>query len=230
MTFTWYKCYNNINYGNNILIDNIDVYITKLQYNKYDIINNKIEEIEQFYVKKIKDIQKLYNDNNEIELIKKSSEHNILTLELDIIKCLTKYTRENKNIDFNFLKECLLLILNFSNELSSRLKLNNIDITNKLNNANNLCISRCSYKFCNFKDKCLFYYTKNKKCYQDHYVHNMVSADIKILLYYINLINNENIIETTKEILKSINTISFVISHMESELNNILIYKNALMP
>ncbi len=118
MIFNWYTDYNNINYINNISIDNLDVCINKLQYNKYDINNNKIEEIEQFYVKKIEDIQKLHNNKNEIELIKKSSEHEILTKEFDIIKCLTKYTRENKNIDFNFIKECLLLILDFSNELA----------------------------------------------------------------------------------------------------------------
>ena len=47
-------------------------------------------------------------------------------------------------------------------------------------------VSRCSYKFCNYKDSCAYNYNKSKNlCYQDHYVHNMVCADIKVLLDYI---------------------------------------------
>ena len=81
-------------------------------------------------------------------------------------------------------------------------------------------ISRCSYKFCNFKDSCNYNYNKSKNmCYQDHYVHNMVSADLKVVIDYIEQkYGDTKTISHNKEILKTINTLSFVINHMESEL------------
>jgi hypothetical protein len=55
----------------------------------------------------------------------------------------------------------------------------------------------------------------------------MVSADLKILLEYIKKkydhIIDKNILHN-KEILKTINTLSFVISHMESELKSKCFY------
>ena len=113
-------------------------------------------------------------------------------------------------MDNDFLLKCLKLLLELSEILRERLKQKEIKI-----NKNNL--HRSSYKFCNFKEKCSYNYTKKRNyCYQDHYVHNMVSYDIKVL---INFIENNDITSNNKEILKSINTISFVINHMESELN-----------
>ncbi len=50
----------------------------------------------------------------------------------------------------------------------------------------------------------------------------MVSADLKILINYINLKNN--FILHNKEILKTINTLSFVIGHMELELRTKCLY------
>ena len=85
---------------------------------------------------------------------------------------------------------------------------------------------RCSYKFCNFKENCVYnYQKKNNHCYQDHFVHNMVSHDINILIDYIEQsYDNEDIIKPNKEILKSLNTLSFVINHMEQELKAKCIY------
>ena len=60
------------------------------------------------------------------------------------------------------------------------------------NIKSNKNIPRCSYKFCNYKDSCSYHY-KNKEsfCYQDHYVHNMVSADLNILINYIKKISKK---------------------------------------
>ena len=49
----------------------------------------------------------------------------------------------------------------------------------------------------------------------------MVSSDLKILIDYIKINYGEaKIILHNKEILKTINTLSFVIDHMEKELKN----------
>ena len=55
----------------------------------------------------------------------------------------------------------------------------------------------------------------------------MVSHDLLVLIYYIEDDEFENINknESLKEILKSINTISFVINHMESELKAKCLYQ-----
>tara|TARA_E500000178_G_C16793432_1_gene649093 strand:+ start:117 stop:350 length:234 start_codon:yes stop_codon:yes gene_type:complete len=54
----------------------------------------------------------------------------------------------------------------------------------------------------------------------------MISADITVLLNYIELnFKNNDKITHNKEIQKSINTISFVITHMEQELKNKCLYQ-----
>jgi hypothetical protein len=52
----------------------------------------------------------------------------------------------------------------------------------------------------------------------------MVSADLKILINYINLKNISFNALLNKEILKTINTLSFVIGHMELELRTKCLY------
>ena len=90
--------------------------------------------------------------------------------------------------------------------------------------ANN-SIPRSSYKFCHFKDSCVYNYDKDKNgCYADHYVHNLVEADLEALLEYIKNNYKENIINHNKEIIKCINTLCFVLKHMASELNSLCIY------
>ncbi|AYV76923.1 MAG: hypothetical protein Barrevirus4_7 [Barrevirus sp.] len=101
--------------------------------------------------------------------------------------------------------------------------------------GNSFFIIRSSYKFCNLGYKCEFNYqnNKNKKeinnkdrkngCNSQHYVHNLVNADLTSLREYISTNNSTNKVEKVekdKEIQKSINTISFVINHMYEELKN----------
>lgn len=88
-------------------------------------------------------------------------------------------------------------------------------------------IVRNSYKFCNYKHLCQYNYnpTKKKCCFSDHYIHNSIYADIDILIKYINKFYSEiEYIEYNKEIIRCINTISYVIKHMYEELNNLCIY------
>jgi hypothetical protein len=55
----------------------------------------------------------------------------------------------------------------------------------------------------------------------------MVSADLTILIDYITQkYSDENTVIHNKEILKTINTLSFVINHMENELKAKCLYLN----
>jgi hypothetical protein len=120
----------------------------------------------------------------------------ILQKELDIIKLLTKYSLQNNQLDYDFIVNCLKLLLILSDTLKTRINQKDIVIDKKTYNNNN--IARCSYKFCTFKDTCVYNYNNKSKvlCYQDHYVHNMVSHDVDSLINYIenNYKNNSIII------------------------------------
>jgi len=86
-------------------------------------------------------------------------------------------------------------------------------------------IIRSSYKFCNYKHECTYNYEKGKKgCYADHYPHNMIHADCDALLECINLYYTDDNEIQNKELVRCINTISFVIRHMYEEINNLCLY------
>jgi len=222
---TWYDKYfnTNINYDKKI----INELLNKLNNNQ-NTVQNKVLQIEAEYQIKLKEIEELCINLDKIEKLKEYNSLKILQKELDIIKLLTKYSLQNKQLDYTFFLNVLTLLLTLSETLRIRLGQKEISFGKKNHNDN---ISRCSYKFCNFKDSCSYNYNKNKNmCYQDHYVHNMVSLDLKVLIEYIkqkfeNLSDNKELILLyNKEILKTINTLSFVITHMENELKSKCLY------
>jgi hypothetical protein len=210
---------------------NYDLYISKLK-NKYisksSNINNKVNQLEQDYEEKMQLLPSLCDNVEEKNKIKQDYSLHILQKELDIIKLLTKYSLLNNTLDYNFLVKSLTFLLELSETLRLRLgqKIVPNDIDLKDMKETNI-ITRSSYKFCSYKDNCTYNYNFKDKnvCYQNHYVHNMVSADLKILIKYITTNYNPTInISHNKDILKTINTLSFVITHMESELKTKCLY------
>lgn len=200
-------------------------YIKKLN-NKNDdkIVENKINQIEEEYKEKLSKLEELCINMNAVEEIKEKNTLIILQKELDIIRLITKYTLQNKNLEYNFLVLSLNVLLKLSETLRIRLGQKEI-LHDKINTNENLV--RCSYKFCSYQDNCSYNYNLKTRnlCYQDHYVHNMVSADLKILLDYIKQkYEKGKLIPHNKEILKTINTLSFVIGHMETELRTKCLY------
>jgi hypothetical protein len=205
-------------------------YVNKLS-NKNDEKNveTKINQIEKDYQNKLSEIEILCNSPDQISELNKKSSLLILQKELDIIKLLTKYTLQNKLVNYDFFMSCLNLLYDLSENLRKRLSQKEIihEKTQKHPTDDDFPILRCSYKFCSYQDGCTYNYNLQTKnlCYQDHYVHNMVSADLKILLEYIKFKYGSNkTIMHNKEILKTINTLSFVISHMELELRTKCLY------
>jgi hypothetical protein len=208
---SWYKTYA-------IKKNNIDVekYINLVNINKCeDTIEKKITELESNYKKKLQELNEISIDTT---IYENKNSLLILQQEVEVIKLLTQYSLENNQLDYLFFLKTLKYLFGLSEILS--LRLNQKIITHEVNiTPTNL--PRCSYKFCNFKENCSFNYNSNSKnsCYQHHYVHNMVSGDLQVLILYIEKkFQDSNFVIHNKEILKTINTLSYVISHMENEL------------
>ena len=196
--------------NNNKFINNIDV---------------KIEEIEVDYLTKMTEIKNTYETQDITNIYKTKNSLEILQKEVEIIKLISKYSLQNNKLEFLFITTCLRYLHKLSEILRNRLK-QNIITFNKLSKTNG--IVRCSYKFCNYKEECTYNYNKKGNgCYQDHYVHNMVSHDILSLISYIENNHEDNAqILHNKEILKTVNTLSFVIGHMETELKAKCLYND----
>lgn len=204
-------------FNNNILNLPEDSYLKNINIssplNYYDILKQKEKNFDKNLVELnelvSKDFDQIYYESiNSLDLLKKENE---------IIKILNKSTLKNNNTNDLFLKKTLNYLLKISQILQKRI--NQKDIVNK--NSNN--IQRCSYKFCKFRENCIYNYKKdNNICYQDHYVHNMVCMDIKELLKCFD--NQDKFIEKSTNISKSINTLNYVINHMEKELSSRCIY------
>lgn len=216
---TWYDKYYTSDSKMNIENDlfNKLVNLLKNQSNQ-NTVQAKVAQIEQDYQEKLKEMDELCKNPEKIEDVKKDNSLKILQKELEIIKLLTKYSLQNNQLNYDFFMNSLKLLFSLSETLRIRIGQKEINIEKKLVGDDN--ISRCSYKFCSFKDSCNYNYNKSKNlCYQDHYVHNMVSADLKVLLDFIEQKYGKiKVVSHNKEILKTINTLSFVINHMESEL------------
>lgn len=220
--------YNNYNLKNDIMLQpKMKEFINKLS-NKNDnkTIEIKINQIEKDYQNKLIEIEELCKNSNEIIKLKSKNSLIILQKELDIIRLITKYTLQNKNINYDFIINCLNILLELSETLKIRIGQKNYN-HDKMQVSSENTISRCSYKFCCYQYNCSYNYNIKIKnlCYQDHYVHNMVSADLKFLIHYIKTkYGDTKIVSHNKEILKTINTLSFVIDHMEKELRNKCMY------
>tara|TARA_A100001015_G_scaffold123358_1_gene136724 strand:+ start:1324 stop:2061 length:738 start_codon:yes stop_codon:yes gene_type:complete len=217
---SWFYKY----FKDDILIKDVDHFLTKFKIKKKYDIKLELENIEAKYNEEINNLKKEFSNKEAINKYNNIPSLNILKKEKSIIKLISKYSLKNKQFEKDMFKNALEFLFFLSEILRNRLSQPNLCHENY---NIKLSIPRCSYKFCNYKDSCIFNYSESKKiCYQDHYVHNMISSDIKVLLKYIDINYSESeYILHTKEILKSINTMSYVISHMENELNSKCMYQ-----
>lgn len=200
----------NKHFNDSLLSDNKVKKLTTITIDDNKLILEKINN----YIDLIKN-KKLSFSKNVLELLKEQE---------SICTYLCKYVLQNNYLNYDFFTNSLILLKEISGYL--RIKINQKKFTHDLKKikATN-SITRSSYKFCHFKDSCMYNYDKDKNgCYADHYVHNLVEADIESLLEYIKNNFKDNIINHNKEIIKCINTLCFVIKHMSSELNSLCIY------
>lgn len=196
------------------------------------VLNNEVKQYYKFFKEKQltkedlefhKLISEIKKDKFTTSYLLNQNSLTLLETEKRII-LLIQYIFKIKDSKFDLFIKCLNIIYSTSEILRKRISQK--EITNLKNNDTENSIPRCSYKFCKFKGDCKFFYSNvKKKCYQDHFVHNMVSVDIKNLSEYIkNRYNMTDTIMINKEILKTINTLTYVITHMYDELNSKCIY------
>lgn len=144
----------------------------------------------------------------------------ILETQFQLTNCLRKQLRfDDEQINGQSLIEIINWMLKGSQILSTRLNLTLIHHRN--GSYQTALIPRSSYKFCNYNYECNFNYNSKKfsGCYAQHFVHNMIYADIEALKNYVEF-HKTLIDKTLLEVRKSINTISFVVNHMYDELKN----------
>jgi len=109
----------------------------------------------------------------------------------------------------------------FSNKYNLNLSFHKVRMTTETKS-----IPRPSYKFCEHGNECIYNYDpeSKEKCHSQHFVHNILYADTLSLYQYLLVGKTNNVRLDINEILKSINTISFVINHMYEEIYLLSLY------
>ena len=80
--------------------------ILKFQ-NEQSLVQIKITQKENEYVEKLKEIELLCNDSEEINKFNNLNSLKILQKELEVIKLLTKYSLENNQLNYEFFTNSL---------------------------------------------------------------------------------------------------------------------------
>jgi hypothetical protein len=139
---------------------------------------------------------------NEISLVSKFIKLKIIDYKNDYDKNI--YSIILEYIDhIIWIKDCIKI-------LAER---NNQDITKEIKYEDKL--QRNSYKFCEYGYDCKYAYNFKQKCFSQHYVYDLIYQDIMRL---INHIRNDKIEKNIQDIKISINTITYVITHMNEEI------------
>lgn len=182
---------------------------------------NKIDDMEKQYQNQLSLVEELINNKDNFNKLLKNNSYDLLKEENKLVKLLSRYSLQQNKYQVEFVLNLLKIIYQISNTLSLRLKQNKITHKPRPDKP----ILRCSYKFCVYKSNCDYHYKKKRKCNSDHFVHNMICADLQVLIDYFSKLD-KNDFKSNKEIIKSINTILYVVSHMESELADSCRYQN----
>jgi len=185
----------------------------------------KIESTKEKYVDPEKS-EKLLSMSEIISLDYKSLTDVVLSeYQYYVAKHLNKYVKNcndnEETFDYDLHLHKIVWLYDVSKYLSEKfgqkIKLN------KQNNKHKNQISRSSYKFCKSNYECNYYYgvtRNNRGCYDQHFVHNLIYADIVSLYNYLVDNKNEGKQNNFDEIVKCFNTITFVLNHMYEELKN----------
>jgi hypothetical protein len=175
------------------------------------------------------------NTYNISDIIIKSPENiddvTILEYQTYVSSHLKKYIKQcydfnkqqgNHKLDYNLHISKFEWLAKASKYLSDKLGL--VIVNHKINatDVSNGIIPRSSYKFCEYNYDCQFNYKeKYNGCFAQHFVHNLVYADIIALIQYLTHIYNSENKVNYEELIKCITTISYVIKHMSEELSNL---------
>lgn len=202
-----------------------DKYIIEYKENRNHIKDNiKIQEIikETNSITILTDINEILKLDNP-SMLKKYNALDIIQMQIIVIDVVTKYFKISKldNIDF--------YVQNLTWIYTSSLYLTNLIRQPVHKNKTNV-LMRSSYKFCNKMTDCVSQYgflfnKKCRNCINDHYVHNKIISDIDNLLNYLkNNCKHDNLLLLEQDMRKGIETLSYVLNHMEQELSSFTVY------
>lgn len=145
----------------------------------------------------------------------------------DIKKILNFYIEKQTKsddilkIDFSDMLQKIIWLKETTKCLSDRIGLPMLN--HKI--VNNFNIPRSSYRFCKFDFECPHNYNdKYNGCYAQHYVHNLIHADILVIEQYIISKMDDSDKISIKELNKSVKTWAHVTSHMYDELSSVNTY------
>ena len=112
-------------------------------------------------------MEELCDNINSIDIYKKHNSLQIIQKEHKIIKLLTVYILQNNNLNFKFFESCILILFKLSEILRIRLNQPEISHDKLLINNTGDNLLRCSYKFCSFKENCIYNYNNriNNICF-----------------------------------------------------------------
>jgi len=188
-----------------------------MNLNKKEIINEKKDIIPALC-----DFNKIiFKDTNDVELLK--YENYLFSYIRQYIK---RCNENNDDINYQICVNYLKWIENVSSYFCKKLNLRFFTYNVEFNDTLQDSIPRSSYKFCNNSCDCEHNYKGNgKRCKGRHYVHDLVFADVNILIQYLNkAIQLGYSYINQNEVSKSINTISYVVNHMYMELSSFQYY------
>ena len=131
---------------------------------------------------------------------------------------LKQYIHSKDQFDINHVLEVLDWILRISDHFCNKMGLERLHHGFKKRSSDS--IARSSYRFCSQGYDCQYHYELDKYsgCRSQHYVHNIVYADIEALISYLQKVKHGWTKLNYQEVITSLNTISFVVNHMYKEL------------
>jgi len=187
----------------------------KVAYTILEIMNyyNLVAGFIRKYMKLLIDSDTTLNDKNTNELLNKFSKPDeSKDLENSLI---VKFDKEYFLEKINWVRSVSIY---FSTKLGLKIFPHQLEMEN-----NTECkIARSSYKFCEESHNCRYNYgARFGNCNKQHFVFNMIVADIDAIIDHVKTCEQPNL----EQLTKSMNTISFVINHMYNELQCLNYYK-----
>jgi hypothetical protein len=226
MNIDWVK---SIDSNNNSIISLENKFRINAIISSADIIEDKVYQKLDYRTNFSVDNEDVNDEVSKIVKYKPSESVNSLILldnEYFLIQYISKHIQQYKIKVDNIPKyiKYLTWISEASDILSNRLKLPKI-----VKPYNGDLIKR-TYDFCPHRSNCQINYgTKKGKCCAPHYIHNLVTYDLNMLIKYLEKNKEGGAFVFEQEvfkILKHINTVQFIINQMYLELasfkNNVI--------
>jgi len=163
----------------------------------------------------------------ELQRLQFVSTYELLEYETLLMNYCCKYISQSNDVQLCRLLQLLKKVQQISEILIGRVRgTRQMKFTH---NCSKTHVVKSSYNFCKSRAECKFNYSNFQNgCYQHHYVHNNVYADITSLIQYLENVKDDDIESFTKKnrnVHTCISTLAYVTKHMYEELNIFKLYE-----